>query len=150
MTAGLVRGVVGSSHLANRRSSSKRPVSVPGVPQPGGSNSEGPDPTLAPVLLDVQGPYTVTVFGNGGRNVALCLASASTVSLERESTVVGQRASVAEASVAVDRVSFTVRDGQSYTLAEGRAGASVTGVTLTLDDATTVESTTGNGVFVAW
>jgi hypothetical protein len=50
----------------------------------------------------------------------------------------------------MDSSHATDRSGGAYSLAEGRTGADVTGVTLTLDDGSTVQATVGNGWFVAW
>ena len=44
----------------------------------------------------------------------------------------------------------TDRGGDVYSLAEGRTGSDVTGVTLTLDDGSGVQATVGNGWFIAW
>ena len=44
----------------------------------------------------------------------------------------------------------TDRAGETYSLAEGRTGAGISGVTLTLDDGTNVQATVGNGWFIAW
>jgi hypothetical protein len=44
----------------------------------------------------------------------------------------------------------TEHGGQAFSFAEGRTGAGVSGVTLTLDDGTKVQATVGGGWFVAW
>jgi len=113
-----------------------------------GSTNKGTDAaSLAPELSDVRGPYTVTVFGDGTQNEALCVSAPGATSLRwigRSGTPAGPGA------IAVDQVSFLARDGQPYTLVVGRTGTSVTGVTLSLGDGSNVTTTSGNGLFVAW
>ncbi|MBV8218307.1 MAG: hypothetical protein JO325_07575 [Solirubrobacterales bacterium] len=43
-----------------------------------------------------------------------------------------------------------VHAGNAFSFAEGRTGAGVSAVTLTLDDGATVQATVGGGWFVAW
>jgi hypothetical protein len=52
--------------------------------------------------------------------------------------------------ILMDSSHATDRAGGAYSLAEGRTGVDVTGVTLTLDDGSSVQATVGNGWFVAW
>jgi hypothetical protein len=59
-------------------------------------------------------------------------------------------APVGTGAIAVDQVSTLARDGQPYTLVEGRTGDGVTGVTIALGNGNEVTATSGNGVFVAW
>jgi hypothetical protein len=104
-----------------------------------------------PVLTDTRGPYTVIVFGNGGKTIAFCLAAPGGTSIRLtvgEATLPGS--ALAPDGVAVDRLSFAVRDGQAYTLAGGRVDSDVTAVTVVLDDGSQVVTTTGGGLFVAW
>ena len=85
--------------------------------------------SLVPELSDVRGPYTVTVFGNGGRNAAWCMSGPDATTsrwMTRSNTPVGAGA------IAVDQVSVLTRGGQQYTLVEGRTGAGVTGVVFAL------------------
>lgn len=103
--------------------------------------------SLIPEVTDVRGPFTVTVFGQQGQDELVCLASLDNASLRWMGP---PSAPVGPGVIAVDRVSYGARDGQSYSLAVGRTGAGVTGVTLSLGDGSQVTATTGNGVFVAW
>jgi hypothetical protein len=113
-----------------------------------GSTPKGtPIPPLTPMLEDVRGPYTITVFGDHGNDLALCISAPGSESLR---WVISPTPPQTPMDIAVDQVSFLVRDGQPYTLAMGRVGPGVTGVTLGLDDAQSIRATTGNGLFVAW
>ena len=113
-----------------------------------GSTPKGtPVPPLTPTLADVRGPYTVTVFGDQSNDLALCISAPGAESLR---WVISPTPAQTPVGIAVDQVSFMVRDGQPYTLVVGRVGPSVTGVTLRLDDAENIKATTGNGLFVAW
>ena len=107
----------------------------------------GPLAPFVPELSDVRGPYTVTVFANGARSAALCISTPDSTSLR---WVMGSGAPVATGAVAVDQVSVLAREGQPYTLVEGRTGDGVTGVILALGNGTRVTATTGHGLFVAW
>ena len=115
---------------------------------PTSSNKGADAASLVPELSDVRGPYTVIVFGNGVESGALCISTADGNTalrwLLRSGTPVGTGA------IAVDQVSILARDGQPYTLVEGRSGDGVTGVTLNLGNGSAVTATSGNGVFVAW
>jgi hypothetical protein len=111
-------------------------------------SAPGPITPLGPLLSDVRGPFTVTVFGSTSPAAfALCLSAPGAESLRfltRHTPPPGPDA------VSVDGVSFLSRYGQGYTLLEGRVGSAVRGVTMVLDDGRTVTPTTGNGLFVAW
>ncbi len=111
--------------------------------------NKGTDPaSLVPELSDVRGPYTVTVLGNGTQNGALCIAAPNGNTALR--WIMRSGAPVGTGAIAVDQVSILARDGQPYTLVEGRTGDGVTGVTLALGNGNEVTTTSGNGVFVAW
>jgi hypothetical protein len=103
--------------------------------------------SLVPELSDVRGPYTVTVFGNGSPGGVLCISAPSATSIR---WIMGSGAPVGSGAIVVDQMSILDRDGQPYTLVEGRTGGGVTGVTLSLGDGSTVTASSGNGVFVAW
>ncbi len=114
------------------------------------STNKGTDPaSLVPELSDVRGPYTVTVFGNGTESgVLLCIATPDGNMAVR--WIAGSGAPAGPGAIAVDQVSVLAHGGQPYTLVEGRTGAGVTGVTLTLGNGSEVTATDGNGAFVAW
>jgi hypothetical protein len=102
---------------------------------------------MVPELSDVRGPYTVTVFSEDRQSGVLCLSYPSGVSLR---WIMRSTPPPGPGAIAVDQVSVLARDSQPYTLVEGRAGAGVTGVTLTLGNGDTVTTTSGNGLFIAW
>lgn len=113
-------------------------------------SNKGPAPdvaSLTPELTDVRGPYTVTVFGDGGRGDALCISAPNATALRWIET---SGAPVGPGAIAVDQVSLLARDSQPYTLIEGRVGTGVTAVALTLGNGNEVTATSGDGIFVAW
>jgi hypothetical protein len=113
-----------------------------------GSSIKGTDvASLVPELSDVRGPYTVTVFGNGAQNGALCVSAPGATALR---WIMRSGVPVDTGAIAVDQVSVLARDGQPYTLVEGRTGHGVTGVTLALGNGSNVTATSGNGLFVTW
>lgn len=114
------------------------------------STNKGSDPaSLVPVLSDVRGPYTVTVFGNGAESAAvLCITTSDGNMAVR--WIMSPGAPAGPDAISVDQVSVLARGGQPYTLMEGRTGTAVTGVTLTLGNGSEVTATTGNGAFIAW
>ncbi len=105
--------------------------------------------SLVPELNDVRGPFTVTVFGNGTQNEALCM-SASNASSSAIRWFATSGTSPSPGTIAVDQVSYGARSGQTYTLVVGRIGSGVTGVMLSLANGDNVTTTSGNGLFVAW
>jgi hypothetical protein len=104
--------------------------------------------SLVPELNDVRGPFTVTVFGNGTQNEALCVSTSKASSAIRWFATSGT--SPSPGTITDDQVSYGARDGQPYTLVVGRIGTGVTGVTLSLENGDNVTTTSGNGLFVAW
>ncbi len=114
------------------------------------STNKGTDPaSLVPELSDVRGPYTITVFGNGTESAALlCITNPGGNMALR--WIGGSSAPAGPDAIAVDQVSVMAQGGQPYTLMEGRTGAGVTGVTLTLGNGSEVTATSGDGAFIAW
>jgi hypothetical protein len=113
-------------------------------------SNKGPAPGAAPYtpeLNDVRGPYTLTVLGDGGPGAALCISAPNATSLR---WVTASGPAPDPGAITVDQVSLLARDGQPYTLVQGRVGTGVTGVNLTLGDATQVLATSGDGLFTAW
>lgn len=118
------------------------------VPSPPSNKGPGPDvASFVPELSDVRGPYTVTVFGNGGPSGALCISAPTATSLR---WIKASDASVGPGAIAVDEVSVLARDAQPYTLVEGRTGVGVTALSLTLGNGSEVTATSGDGIFIAW
>jgi hypothetical protein len=104
--------------------------------------------SLVPELSDVRGPFTVTVFGNGTQNEALCMSTSDASSSVQWIDV--SATSPSPGAIVVDKLSTGALDGQPYTLVVGRTGTGVTGVTLSLANGDDVTTTSGNGLFVAW
>ena len=65
---------------------------------------------------------------------------------------IGNQPVLPEASqIAINRLQAeSANDGQTYTIAEGSVGPSVTAATLVLSDGSDVVTTTGDGHFLAW
>jgi hypothetical protein len=101
---------------------------------------------LPVALTDTRGPFTFTIFADQE-------ASAACISGPGFTAISGSRAS-SDVTPPPGKVtlaqSHTSRDGQAYSFAEGRVGAGVTSATLELDNGSRVETTVGNGWFVAW
>ncbi len=113
------------------------------------ASNKGDAASFVPELSDVRGPYTVTVFGDGTANGALmCITTPDGNSAVR--WLMQSGTPVSGGAMAVDQVSILAREGQPYTLVEGRTGDGVTGVNLVLGNGSKVMATSGNGVFVAW
>ena len=112
--------------------------------QPSNQTVTGP---LEPLLSDVRGPFTATVFGAGGGATAICLSTPDAVSLR---WLTNPPEVPAPRTIAVGQVGYMVREGQPYTMVWGTTGTDVSRVTLTLDDGSTVTPTVGNGLFLAW
>ena len=104
--------------------------------------------SLVPELNDVRGPFTVTVFGNGTQNEALCMTSSGGASAIRWIAISGPAPS--PGAITVDQFGSSALNAQPYSLLVGRIGNGVSGVTLALANGDDVTATSGNGFFVAW
>jgi hypothetical protein len=118
-------------------------------------------------LADTRGPFTFSVYANS-QSSASCIKGPSF-------TAVTTNTSSVPVSVPDGQIVLSIAQGRAaqggalggggpglggggparaagapYSFAEGRTGSGVTGVTLVLDDGTTVQATVGNGWFVAW
>jgi hypothetical protein len=130
-----------------------------------------------PVLSDTRGPFTVLIFQAGGASTS-CITgpdftavttsaggSASgkvTAAYGAAGPTTGRTGPAVMAFGAPDAgparpgtvqlagTQLKTPGGQPYALAEGRAGAGVTAVTLLLSDGTRVIATTSHGWFAAW
>ena len=114
---------------------------------PGQSSKPGVGAVSAnsPQLVDTRGPFTFLLL-MGTNDAILRLSGPSFTSIGGTSSF----DAAAPGSISLGRVSFTARERQAYTLAEGAVGAGVTGVTLELSDGSQVVTTTSNGAFGAW
>lgn len=132
----------------------------------GGSVSD-----LKPVLTDTRGPFTVVIFAGPGGHQS-CISSPAFTALSAagatgessgsmsgstsagRSTVNVKRGSdsttLAAGKVTLATMATTVRDGQAYTMVEGRTGPGVTATTLVLADGRHVRASTANGWLAAW
>jgi hypothetical protein len=108
--------------------------------------SRSPVAGLPLKLTDTRGPFTFAVYAND-------TASATCITGPSFTAAAGSSAS-APVAVPAGKILLsthqTSREGQSYSFADGRAGAGVSAVKLNLDDGTTVDATVGGGWFVAW
>jgi hypothetical protein len=121
--------------------------SVPGLPQ--GS----PDlASLTPTLVDTRGPFSLLIYTQNGTST-VCLAglphsgAAIFSAGEPYSATIDPTAIEPEWHEAAG--ALVVGQGP-YHLLVGQTGSDVTGVTLTMDDGGTVQTTTANGWFAAW
>ena len=98
-------------------------------------------------LSDTRGPFTFSVYANSTSS-ATCIQgpSFSAVAANLASSAVN----VPAGQVLLSAMHRSDRGGQRFAFAEGRTGAGVTALTLTLGDDSRVQATVGNGWFVAW
>lgn len=109
--------------------------------------SQSPVAGLPLKLADTRGPYTFSIYADSSSSAACIEGPAFTA-------VTGMIASSA-VIVPADQVLLstshrTDRGGNAFTFADGRTGTGVRGVTLSLDDGTSVQATVGGGWFMAW
>jgi hypothetical protein len=116
--------------------------------------------SLVPTVADVRGPYSMLVYVES-RSVVECIAGSQGTLMSSISAPPTN--SAAPSAVAITSLGNTVipgeqdqaasqlrAEGDTASVLVGQAGTGVTAVTLTLDDGTTVQSTTTNGWFAAW
>lgn len=106
-----------------------------------------PDSGLPLKLSDTRGPYTFEVFATD-RTRDTCLTGRSVLHTDGISAAAPVTAPADQLMLEGDHA--TIDEGGAYSIAEGRAGAGVTGATFTLDDGSRVQATVQNGWFVAW
>ena len=109
--------------------------------------SQSPIAGLSLQLSDTRGPFTFSIYANSTES-ATCIKGPSFTAVSGNMS--SYPVNVPAGHILMDSSHATDRTGGTYSLAEGRTGADVTGVTLTLDDGSTVQATVGNGWFVAW
>jgi hypothetical protein len=98
-------------------------------------------------LTDTRGPFTFSVYSDS-QSSATCIKGPSFMAIS--GSLATSAVNVPAGQILLSSAHRTDRGGQAFSFAEGRTGAGVNGVTLTLDDGTKVESTVGGGWFVAW
>jgi hypothetical protein len=98
-------------------------------------------------LADTRGPFTFAIYADATSS-ATCIKAPSFTAIS--GSMSSSPVTVPAGHILLANSHATDRAGASYSVADGRAGSDVTGVTLTLDDGTNVQATVGNGWFVAW
>jgi hypothetical protein len=128
------------------------------------------------VATDVRGPFTLVIYQDGTAD-ATCLTGPSTtaisqsdgsegsISMSQKNSATGSQGgnrsgtatsgswAIGTSSGDLDKVTIAHLASTSqgpYTLVDGQVAAGVTGVTIVRSDGEHVQTTTGNGWFVAW
>jgi hypothetical protein len=109
--------------------------------------SQSPISGLPLKLADTRGPYTFAIYADSNSSAA-CIKGPSFVAVS--ASVASSAVNVPAGQILLSTSHQTDRGGDGYSFADGRTGAGVSGVTLTLDDGTNVQATVGAGWFVAW
>lgn len=104
------------------------------------------------VLADTRGSSTMILLEAGKNEArASCLSGASASEAVMSVGPVGaQTTSVAAGQAQVVSAGSQAVNGHQFSYIEGRVGANVTAVTITLNDDTHVSATVANGYFAAW
>jgi hypothetical protein len=98
-------------------------------------------------LSDVRGPFTFEIYASDQASAA-CITGPSFTSAS--SMASSEPINVPADHLDLSALHATNGQGDSYSIADGRAGADVTGATLELSDGSHVTATVENGWFVAW
>jgi hypothetical protein len=109
--------------------------------------SQSPIAGLPLTLTDTRGPFTFSVYANSNSS-ATCFKGPGLMSIS--ANVASAALNVPAGQVLLSSSHRTDRGGDAFSLADGRTGPGVSGVTLSLDDGTNVRATVGGGWFVAW
>jgi hypothetical protein len=109
--------------------------------------SQSPISGLPLKLTDTRGPYTFSIYADSDSSAA-CIKGPSFIAVS--GSVASSAVSVPAGQVLLSTSHRTDGGGDGFSFADGRTGAGVSGVTLTLDDGTNVQATVGGGWFVAW
>jgi hypothetical protein len=109
--------------------------------------SQSPVSGLPLKLADTRGPYTFAIYADSETS-ATCIDGPTFVAASTSASSIP--VSVPDGQILFSSAHRTDRAGQAFSFSDGRTGAGVTGVTLLLDNGTTVQATVGNGWFVAW
>jgi hypothetical protein len=106
-------------------------------------------------LVDTRGPFTLVLFGASTSTTLLCVngpSISSSTQANSQMLEIGSPPVLANpGQIAVDRLlTESAEDGQAYTIAEGPVGSGVMAATLVLSDGSDVDTSIGNGLFLAW
>ena len=125
----------------------------PTAPSPGqlaaanvNCQSQSPVAGLPLKLDDTRGPFTFSIYANNSASVT-CIKGPTFTAAASKST--SAPIDVPAGHIFLSSSHARIQ-GAAYSFADGRAGDGVTGVTLTLDDRSTVQATVANGWYVAW
>jgi hypothetical protein len=155
-TAGAAAGAVAVISLSAGASSAFAgwtPTPTPPAPgqlaaaQASCERGQSPIAGLPLKLTDTRGPFTFAVYADS-ESSATCIAGPGFTSIA--ANVASSAVTVPAGQVLLSAEHRSDRAGQPFTFAEGRTGAGVREVTLTLDDGSRVQATVGGGWFVAW
>jgi hypothetical protein len=152
-TAGAVAVVISLSAGASNAFAGWTPAPTP--PAPGQlaaarascKASQSPISGLPLKLADTRGPFTFSIYADSTSSAA-CIKGPSFISVS--GSMASDAVTVPADEVLLSTSHQTDRGGDGFSFADGRTGAGVSGVTLTLDDGMNVQATVGGGWFVAW
>ena len=109
--------------------------------------SQSPIAGLPLKLADTRGPYTFSIYADSSSSAA-CIKGPSFTAVS--GSIASGAVDVPAGQVLLSISHRTDLAGNGFTFADGRTGDGVSGVTLTLEDGTSVQATVGGGWFVAW
>lgn len=109
--------------------------------------SQSPIAGLPLKLADTRGPYTFSIYADSTSSAA-CIKGPSFIAVT--GSVASSAVNVPADEILLSTSHRTDRGGDGFSFADGRTGAGVSDVTLTLDDGMNVQATVGGGWFVAW
>lgn len=98
-------------------------------------------------LSDTRGPFTFSIYADSTTS-ATCIKGPSFTAVS--GSISSSPITAPAGHILLSSSHASENSGAAYTVAEGRTGTGVSGVTLRLEDGTTVQATVGNGWFVAW
>jgi hypothetical protein len=111
------------------------------------------DPALAsltPTVADTRGPFSMLVYIESTATTVCTNGMPGGLVIGVSGGGTADTPSVAPDQIGVEPSGAREADGQGFSDLAGPIGADVTGVTLVLDDGSTVEATTASGWYVAW
>ena len=96
-----------------------------------------------PVLTDIRGPYTASIYADG----STCLeGNGITISSSSGS---GAKSSVPAGAIELNGAGESDSNGHALTMVDGPIGPGVTGVTITRSDGSSIQATVKNGWYMA-